>query len=122
MDIQASRSSFGREGEDTAVSILERESWTIITRNFRAGRGEIDIVAEKGDLVVFVEVKLWRKNGLSDLPYSVSRRKINRIIETSKIFLAKYRQYSGKRIRYDVFLLSPDRQPRRYEGAFDETV
>ncbi|PKL06468.1 MAG: YraN family protein [Spirochaetae bacterium HGW-Spirochaetae-9] len=122
MDAADSTSAFGREGEELAGSILEDEGWTIIARNFRAGRGEVDLVAMKGGLLSFIEVKRWSRNGSMDLHNSIGRGKIRRIIETSKIFLSKYRQYSGKKIRYDVFLLSPDRQPKRYEGAFDETV
>jgi len=122
MDDSDSSSAFGREGEEFAGSILEGEGWTILARNFKAGRGEIDLIALKEDLLAFVEVKCWSRNGPSDLGNSVDKGKIRRIIETSKIFLSKYRQYSGKKIRYDVFLLSPDRQPKRYEGAFDETV
>jgi len=122
MDGRVSSASFGREGESAAASLLEAEGWDILSRNFRAGRGEIDLVALKGQILVFVEVKRWRRNGSMDLRSAIGRGKISRIIETSKIFLAKYRQYSGKQIRYDVFLLSPDRQPARYEGAFDETV
>ncbi|MDP2791706.1 MAG: YraN family protein [Rectinemataceae bacterium] len=122
MDGADSTSAFGREGEELAGSILEDEGWTILARNFRAGRGEVDLVALKDGLLSFIEVKRWSSNGSMDLHYSIDRGKIRRIIETSKIFLSKYRQYSGKKIRYDVFLLSPDRQPKRYEGAFDETV
>jgi len=122
MEARNSRSALGREGEAAAGSLLTGEGWTILASNFRTGRGEIDIVATKDDIVAFVEVKRWNRSGPLDLRNSIDRRKIARIIETSKIFLAKYRQYSGKQIRYDVFLLSPDRQPARYEGAFDETL
>lgn len=102
--------------------LLQKEGWLLLARNFRTKRGEIDLVAEKGGVLAFVEVKLWRRNGSGDLANSIDRRKKKRIIETSKIFLAKYRQYNGERVRYDVFLLSPGQEPMRYEGAFDETV
>ncbi len=122
MDDSDSASAFGRAGEGLALAILEAEGWTILARNFKAGRGEIDLVAMKEGILAFVEVKRWSRNGSLDLENSIDKGKIRRIIETSKIFLSKYRQYNGKKIRYDVFLLSPDRQPKRYEGAFDETV
>jgi putative endonuclease len=122
MSNKNSACSLGREGENAVSLLLEHEGWDILAHNFRAGRGEIDIIAIKDGLLVFVEVKRWNRNGSMDLRDSIGREKIGRIIETSKIFLAKYRQYNGKQIRYDVFLLSPGRQPMRYEGAFDETV
>lgn len=122
MERKASSCAYGREGEAAAAALLEAEGWAIVARNFRAGRGELDIVAARGDTLAFVEVKRWRRNGLSDLEYAIGADKRKRIIETSKIFLANYRQYNRKTIRYDVVLLSPGKEPSRYEGAFDETV
>jgi len=104
------------------AALLEREGWVVRTRNYRAGRGELDIVAVKGNILAFVEVKRWRRNGPGELGDAIDTVKRKRIIETSKIYLSKYRQYSGKTIRYDVVLLSPGKKPTRYEGAFDETV
>lgn len=103
-------------------SLLAEEGWGIVAHNFRAGHGEIDIIAEKEGLIAFIEVKRWKAHGPMELFNSINSTKIARIIETSKIFLARYRQYREKRIRYDVFLLSPDGMPMRYEGAFDETI
>lgn len=113
--------SWGRRGEDEVARLLEAEGWQIVARNFRAGHGEIDIVAFKGNVLSFVEVKSWTANGTEELFRSINPAKITRIVETSKIFVAKYRQYSEKRIRYDVFFLGTDGKPTRYEGAFDET-
>jgi putative endonuclease len=117
-----SSSAFGRAGEAEAATFLELEGWEILERNFRASQGEIDIVAARGDTLVFVEVKRWTRYGPADLLDSIDRAKTRRIIETSKLFLAKYRQYKGKHIRYDVLFLPSEGEPQRYEGAFDETV
>lgn len=122
MERKASSSAYGREGEAAAAGLLEAEGWGIVARNFRAGRGELDLVAVRGDTLAIVEVKRWRRNGPFDLGYAIGAGKRKRIIETSKIFLANYRQYSRKTIRYDVVLISPGKEPSRYEGAFDETV
>jgi len=111
----------GRKGEEEVALLLKSEGWQILARNFRAGRGEIDIVALKGDVLTFVEVKSWSANAVSELSQSITATKITRIVETSKIFLTKYRQYSRKCIRYDVFFIGVDGKPTRYEGAFDET-
>jgi len=122
MEGENSARAFGKEGEAAACAHLEKEGWVILARNFRAGRGEIDVIATRGDIICFVEVKRWRRNGSQDLKRAIGRGKIGRIIETSKIFLAKYRQYRGKQVRYDVFLLTSGKQPISYEGAFDETI
>ncbi len=50
--------ALGRRGEDVAHRYLQKAGYAVVTRNYRAGAdSEIDIVARKGDLVVFVEVK-----------------------------------------------------------------
>jgi putative endonuclease len=53
----ASHNDFGRAAEAAAAALLERNGWTILERNWRAGRREIDIVARRGGTVAFVEVK-----------------------------------------------------------------
>jgi putative endonuclease len=49
--------ALGRAGEDLACEYLERKKYTIVARGFRLFRGEIDIIARDGDVLVFVEVK-----------------------------------------------------------------
>ena len=122
MGNRESTSSIGKAGEAEAAAFLELEGWSILARNFRAGQGEVDIVAARGEVLVFVEVKRWTRYGPSDLLDSIDRAKTRRIIETSKLFLAKYRQYRGKHIRYDVLFFPSGGEPQRYEGAFDETI
>ena len=51
----------GNEYEERAVSLLQEKAYRILARNFRTSIGEIDVIAEKGDILVFVEVK-YRKN------------------------------------------------------------
>lgn len=122
MYLHMSTTALGREGEADVARILESEGWTIVAKNFKAGRGEIDLIAVRSDQIVFVEVKRWTVNGQEELLRSICGGKARRIIETSKIFLSKYRQYSGRHIRYDVMFLSSRREPVRYEGAFDESI
>ena len=53
-----SRGRLGRRGEDAAARWYRRHGFTIVERNFRAGRsGEVDLVVRRGDLIVFCEVK-----------------------------------------------------------------
>ena len=56
------RRAYGSAGEDAACAFLMQRGWTILGRNVRRGRGEIDVIARKRDTVAFVEVK--RRSGL----------------------------------------------------------
>jgi putative endonuclease len=108
----------GQAGEDAAALLLTAEGWSILARNFRDRRGEIDIIAARGGILAFVEVKAWEKYGAIDLELAIGRSKRRRIIETSKIFLSRHREYNGWRVRYDVFLFRDGRVAERYESAF----
>jgi putative endonuclease len=110
--------SRGREGEAVAASFLESEGWTIVAKNFRWKGGEIDLAAERGDEIAFVEVKSWESYGPEELERAIGPDKRRRIVETSKIFLARNRQYSSRRVRFDVILVRGGGIAERYESAF----
>ncbi len=55
-----STKQLGARGEDAAVKYLIRRGYCILERNWRCRRGEIDIIAQHGDCLVFIEVKLRR--------------------------------------------------------------
>ena len=118
----AGRAARGRVGEALAARDLEGRGWLILARNFRGKRGEIDIIAAKADTLAFVEVKNWSVFGAEDLEMAVSARKRRRIVETSKIFLSRNREYSSARVRYDVLLLREGVVARRIESAFTGEV
>jgi putative endonuclease len=66
------RKETGRIGEDVAAEFLRRKGFAIIERNFRKPWGEIDIIAEKGDVVRFVEVKALSRETLPDVSREIS--------------------------------------------------
>jgi putative endonuclease len=108
----------GRRGEEAAAALLGGEGWTILARNYRAGRGELDIIAFRDPILAFVEVKNWSRLGSEELGYALSPAKRRRIVETSQIFLSRNREYSSARLRYDVLLLREETVVRRLESAF----
>jgi putative endonuclease len=111
--------SKGREGESAAARFLCERGYTIVSRNFRTRRGEIDIVAEKDSRIVFVEVKSWDCLDSEDLEYSIDRRKQQRIVATSRAFLHTHPEYQRSRVGFDVILVSPKTtRVVHYESAF----
>ncbi len=93
--------SLGRWGEHHAARHLERRGWTILARNHRFGRREVDLVARRGDLVVFVEVKTRAGEAYGSGLDAVTWRKRREIEAVAAHFLA-VRGLEGVDVRFDV--------------------
>jgi putative endonuclease len=90
----------GKQGEQLAVDYLIKNGFTIIFRNWRYSRYEIDIIAEKNGVVHFVEVKL-RSSKKSAFPEeNVTRQKVKFILKAVDFFLYQHPQY--KHIQLDI--------------------
>lgn len=116
----ASRSAKGRAAEEIVAAALTSGGWSIVGRNWRRGAGELDIVAQRGATLAFVEVKATDAYGLESLESSVGPRKRRRIIETSKLFIAAHREFEYAAIRYDVASVEAGALAEYFENAFAE--
>lgn len=97
----------GEEGERRAASFLKKRGYRIVRRNYRCRAGELDIVAEEGGTLVFVEVKT-RKAGGRELPEAaVTARKRHRVCMAAQHFMRTYSQ-SERVFRFDVVGLEYD--------------
>lgn len=81
----------GRRGEDIAVSYLRQNGYLICATNWRQGRYEIDIVAQKAGVVHFVEVKTRSALSLAPPEQAVTKTKISAMHRAASAYLAKYR-------------------------------
>ena len=97
----------GREAEDKAARYLQRHGYDIIARNVRGGRGELDIVARKGDILAFVEVKA-HKHRDSSLE-AVHTEKCARLRSAALAWLAKHPNDMSLQCRFDLIILTPKR-------------
>ncbi len=96
-----SKKNLGKFGEDSAAKFLEDNGYTIIARNFRIRSAEIDIIAQLGNVIIFVEVKA-RSNIRHGLPSeAVNFRKQKKIIEAAGVFLQD-ENFSDCACRFDV--------------------
>ncbi len=112
----------GKRGEDLAALYLEHEGYQIIARNFKALHGEIDIIAEMRDDIVFFEVKTWNSYASDGLEYAVDQKKRNKIIQASKTFLKQNERYENRPIRFDVlYVAGTIRTIEHYEDVFTES-
>lgn len=81
--------SIGYRGETAACACLKSKKYKIIKRNYRKKCGEIDIIAQKDDLLVFVEVKTRKSDEYGAPCEFVTRSKQEKIIKTAKYFLSE---------------------------------
>ncbi len=90
----------GQRGEDLAVELLENDGYTIQERNYRFKRAEIDIIAKKRGMLVFVEVKS-RKSNVFGYPESfVDDKQADRITEAAEEYM--YQINWLKNVRFDI--------------------
>jgi len=106
----------GLRAETAAAWWLRLKGWRVLERNFRCKQGEIDIVARKGDLIVFVEVKA--RIDLAAAVDSVGPATRRRVADAGKVWLS--RQPGAHRLswRCDIVAVTPWRLPRHFEDAF----
>jgi putative endonuclease len=105
----------GRAAERLAILALRLSGYRILARNLKpgprnAGLGEIDIVASRGQVIVFIEVK--RRADWGRAAESILVRQRQRIARAASAFLAARPQFAGYQARFDVMLVVPWRWPR----------
>lgn len=99
---------FGQEGEAAVAKYLEESEYDILARNFSINHkiGEIDIIAKKDRLIIFVEVKTRAKDDVALVSEMVSPVKQKKIIVMAKLFLQKEKIDSENYIlRFDIALV-----------------
>jgi putative endonuclease len=85
--VSPSRRDLGAFGERLAAAHLEAKGYRIRERNFRCREGEVDIVAEDGDCLVFVEVRTRRSKALGTAAESVTAAKERRLVAVARAYL-----------------------------------
>lgn len=111
----------GQQAEDAAADFLRRKRYTIVARNVRAGRNEIDIIARDGAVLVFVEVRGRTADDGIAPEDSIGPVKQRHVRQASKIYLAGLKGLvPACRIDVVAVLLLPGEPPRitHYENAF----
>lgn len=95
------RQVFGRWGEDAAAEYLTANGYTVLARNVHSAHGEIDIVASKDGLLVFVEVKTRSSHTFAYPEDSVTRRKQAYMLSAAEEYLQAHPE-SGESWQFDV--------------------
>jgi len=95
----------GQEGEEWAARYLKLCGYRVLDRNVRAGRGELDIVAQKGEILALVEVKSYRDREQGLL--AVHEDKCRRLRSAATAYLGKHPQCATLQCRFDLIILTP---------------
>lgn len=90
----------GACGEDAACSFLKKAKYKIVERNFRCTYGEIDIIARKGEDLIFVEVKTRSSDKFGTPAQAVTYYKKQNIVKTAQVYLMK--NPTDLNIRFDI--------------------
>src|ERR1700716_3193201 len=107
----------GLSAESRAAAFLMAKGYRILAKRFRTPYGEIDIVARKRNLIVFIEVKA--RGRLDDAAYAVTPRQQARIIDAAQGWLMAHPEHAEFEMRFDAMLIAPRRLPRHLLAAFD---
>ena len=113
------RRGFGAEGEQDVGAYLEGKGYRILAMNYTRSTGEIDLIAQERDTVVFVEVKRRTSQRYGRPAEAVTPTKRRRIVRTALLYLQQTRQLDVP-VRFDVIELLPG-ELRHIEAAFDAT-
>ena len=85
--MKGARKKLGQRGEDLAAAHLEEQGYVVRERNWRCTAGEMDIVAEDGDCLVFVEVRTRRGRAFGTPEESVTPAKQAKLVEVAQTYL-----------------------------------
>ncbi len=110
----------GKYAEFLAKTMFRLKKYRIIAENYVTGRGtnagEIDFIAQKGNEIIFVEVK--KRKTLTDAAYSISETQKKRIIKGAEAFLKNHPQYQDCDCRFDVVLVDSPLNIEHIPNAF----
>lgn len=99
----AAKDDLGRAGEDRASAHLVEHGYRLIARNWRCRTGELDIVAERDDLLVFVEVKTRRSEDYGHPFEAIDERKRRRLWALAHEWMRVHPDRArGRRVRLDA--------------------
>ena len=105
----------GRQAERIAGWWLRLKGWRIVGRRMRTRAGEVDLVARKGAMLAFVEVKA--RGNAADLDLAIDERRLARVAAAAEILWHELAE-PGDDMRIDVILLAPGRPPRHLANVW----
>jgi putative endonuclease len=96
------RRKIGNSAEKIAYKFLQKKHLTLILQNYQSKFGEIDLIMQDNETLVFVEVRYRTNDNFTTSVETVDTIKQQKIIKTAQLFLQEYPQFSESICRFDV--------------------
>lgn len=106
----ASHNDLGKKAEDLAAEFLIKSGYKILVRNFRYQKAEIDIIAEKENLIIITEVKARSTDAFILPQEAVNKRKISLIVSAANHFMEEFNK--NQEVRFDIISVLLDEKGR----------
>ncbi len=106
---------FGLLAEYLVMLLYRLRFYSVIGHRKRNYAGEIDIICQRGKLIVFIEVKA-RGNELDDVLCKANQQ--NRIRRSAEVFMQRNRKYDGFDMRFDLVVVRPYKMPQIIQNAW----
>ena len=108
---------YGISAESRAAALMIAKGFRILARRWKTPVGEIDIIARRRRLLVFIEVKA--RDNFDDAAESVTPRQQRRVVAAAEAWLAAHPDDVHSDMRFDVVLVAPGKMPRHIPAAFE---
>ena len=99
----AKHNELGKKGEELAVEFLQKNGYTILERNWRFKKAEVDIIAQKNDVLAVVEVKTRSNNYFGDPQDFVNPKKIKLLVEAIHEYVTS--RNLDVEVRFDIIAI-----------------
>ncbi|HRQ04860.1 MAG TPA: YraN family protein [Nitrosomonas halophila] len=108
----------GHEAERRAENFLQQQKLKLLERNYRCRFGEIDLIMQEGDTLVFVEVRMRTSHLYGGAAASITAAKQTKLIQTARHYLSRHE--ADQPCRFDAILISGNQEIEWIQNAFDE--
>lgn len=108
----------GYISEETACNFLKNKGLQLITKNYRCPFGEIDLIMQEANILVFIEVRLRTCNNYGNAFESIDSRKQQKLLKSATHYLQKHQLIDKIDCRFDVVGLSSNNTIEWIEDAF----
>ncbi len=108
---------FGKEGEQIASDLLLQKGYTILRRNYRYQKAEIDIIAKKDGILAIVEVRARSNDQIIPIADTISKKKIKRLVMAADTYITE--NLLDVEVRFDVIAILKNKKVYKVDHLED---